>query len=492
MAFEIADVIRVDTEIQPATIPAVFGRTLIFSRADQIFGSDSNDRVRVFITADEANASIPAGITNLRAAVTRYFSQSPYPPPLVVGRQFITSVAAGIEGNTITLTDLNGQTLEFELNRETISVTFGATPTVTSAATAIETAINAGTFSGISVSAVTSGTARDGVTPSVTNPAFDVTGFGNVSLSLGGSQADEIFGIGPVVTSGFVLDPSVADALSNIRANNNSWYFITTDDSFADAQKNEIANWAAASRNKTAVIDIVSNDPNVFDDISSDAYDISQKNSDRVAIIWSRNEDYKAASLAARFSSIDLGGAGILRTAKFIGFPGAEPDGITSTQKAILDTARVNYYTEFGTAAILAEGVNTAESGWIDVRFWLDWFAQAVQTAVFDLYRGSTSVPQTEEGLQIQRTVMEDVCEQGVVNGGIGPGNVSEPTAGDVRRFTGASFSGYLASGYLVGIRSINSQTLARRATRVAPGSRVYLKGTGALHEADIIVDFTQ
>ena len=370
---------------------------------------------------------------------------------------------------------------------------FGSLRSVKSVASQLQDAIR-NNFNNAVVVAVVSGEREDvslsNSSGTTGNVAFDVSVLGNVPIILSGTDRTIVFGTSPRLVDGFSADASIADALNKISGTIPDWYFVVTDNSFDDDGKNDIANWASASLDKSTILDIVSNDVSAFEDVDSQAYAIANRNSGRVNVLWSRHEDYKGISLAARFSGIDLSGGGIIRTAKFLALPGSSADDITSSQKSILDEARANYYTTFGPTPILAEGVTTSDNIWIDLQYWLDWFAQTMQIELFNLFRGS--VPQTDEGLDQMRNVMAAVCALGVINGGIAPGSVTETTAGDIRRFTGGNFSGYLTTGYLVAINAISSQTLSQRATRTAPASRTYLKGSGALHDADIIVDFTQ
>ena len=84
------------------------------------------------------------------------------------------------------------------------------------------------------------------------------------------------------------------------------------------------------------------------------------------------------------------------------------------------------------------------------------------------------------------------MCEQGVLNGGIAPGQVSEALAADIRQATGnVSFDGFLSAGYLVHIGSVAAQPQADREARKSPPVRGWLKGSGAVHSIDVRLTFT-
>lgn len=217
---------------------------------------------------------------------------------------------------------------------------------------------------------------------------------------------------------------------------------------------------------------------------------VSALKSERVFAIWSLFNDYKAVSVAARFSSVDFTAGQSLITGKFKTLPGTTPDIITATQKAELDRKRVNHYSPFGGDSIVAEGVSFGT--YIDVRYWLDWFINSCQAGVYNLLKGSPSrVPQTDSGSAAIRGTLEGICEEGVLNGGIAPGKLGNVLAGNIREITGNSkFSGYLSTGYLVYIQPIALQNPSDRAARKAPPINVWVKGSGAVHFLDINIVF--
>ena len=374
-----------------------------------------------------------------------------------------------------------------EIKSDTFGI-FGDSPTISTSITKqIQDAINStSTFSGVEVSATTvSNTYSNAGTMQLT-----VTGLGENLITLTGNDAQRIFGENRRITDGRSADGNITNALNRITDTDNVWHYIVPDPSFSLTQKNEIATWAAGTKDKQAIIDIVTSTSTDFTTDGNIAKTLADKNSDRVSLVWQGQQNYNAARVAAQFSAIDLSGAGVLRTAKFLTLQGSTPDIITTRDKNTFDEEGVNYYTIFGNTPVFGEGITTNSSRWMDQQYWLDWFVNTMQNQIFATLR--RSIPQTSDGLATLQNTMEAVCQAGVVNGGIAPGRVTESTAGDVRRFTEGGFSGYLTTGYLVAIRPIDSQTQTQRAAREAPPSRVYLKGAGAFHSADIIVNFTQ
>ena len=213
---------------------------------------------------------------------------------------------------------------------------------------------------------------------------------------------------------------------------------------------------------------------------------------DRTFLVWSDVPDYKALSMCARLSSVKFDGQNTLITAKFKSLPGTIPDALNRVGQLELDRKRVNYYTRFGPEAIFAEGWTLKPGTWIDVRFWLDWIVDQIKHRVFRLLHDHpTRLPLTEAGIASLKGEVERVCEMGVRNGGIAPGFVSETVANDIRQTTGSQdFGGQLTRGFLVHVPPVAGLSDADRAARRSPPMKIWFKGSGAVHFADIELVF--
>ena len=128
---------------------------------------------------------------------------------------------------------------------------------------------------------------------------------------------------------------------------------------------------------------------------------------------------------------------------------------------------------------------------WADVRYFLDWAVNAVQVDVFNLLKNSNVVPQTEAGVTAEQAVIESVMEQAVRVGGIAPGQMSASTILDIQQTTGnADFDGFLPKGYLIYAAPIIQQSQSDRNARKSPPFKVWMKGSGAIHEVEIALIF--
>ena len=287
-------------------------------------------------------------------------------------------------------------------------------------------------------------------------------------------------------------DEGIEEALTAIQALDDAWYFLAVDSRInGDAHLMDLAAWVQFQPHMLA-LDVLGPDVLASEESASLAARLSALEQERTFLVWSETPDYKALSVASRLSSVSFDGANTLITAKFKSLPGTEPDALNRSGQAELNRKRVNYYTRFGPDAIFAEGWTLKPGTWIDVRYWLDWIVDEIRHRVFGLLRTQpTRLPQTQTGTASLKAEVERVCEMGVRNGGLAPGPVSEAVANNIRLNTGnRDFSGQLTRGFLVHIDPVSSLTGAQRAARLSPPVKVWLKGSGAVHFADIELVF--
>ena len=330
-----------------------------------------------------------------------------------------------------------------------------------------------------------------GFDPSEDDP-YPITGYmtdvaQEVASALGLDSAS-----GGIITQGHVSE-AIEEAMDAINRLDDSWYFVSLDSGITAAiDLLALSRWVQAANNYMLALDVTGDSVLVQGESTSLAAQIAALEQERTFLVWSRTADHKALSLAGRLSTVNFDGQNTLITAKFKSLPGTVPDLLTTAQKEELDRKRVGYYTRFGPDAIFAEGW-LANGDWIDVRYWLDWITNAIQTEVYNLLRQHpTRVPQTNQGIASITATIERTCEAARRNGGVAEGQVSEAIANDIRLATGnRDFDGTLILGYLVWVGSLADQAQPDRDARKSPPFKVWLKGSGAVHFADISLIFT-
>ena len=491
---EISNIVRVSAILAPqGVLRREFGRTLFLYPAADSPDLDRRARdLRVNEYASQATVANDYGTTEeAYRAGNIYFQQVPYPRDFLTAAWFeggavsqlvgtvpdgpLTAIKA-LSNTTITVA---GQSLSIDLDvTGTGNTGFG------NIAAALQTAIRTIADPDLSGATVTYDT--DHFVVSVPSGA-DLGGV------FAGAAAGTL-GLGETAVYQRGTPPeTVTEALDRIEAINNSWYWLTLAPAIytVEASALAVAAWAAPK-----TVQLVIDNTNMGVLLQNEAASIPAKLSaleyDRTSVVWSRTPDYKAVSLAGRFSSVNFAAPNALITAKFKDLPGTLPDDITSTQKAELDRKRLNHYSPFGGDSIFVEGWTLRPGTWIDVRYWLDWLVNATQIAVYNRLRQSPArIPQTDDGIKAIQNVVENVMEQGVRNGGAAPGQLSEALANDVRLATGnREFNGFLSTGYLVYIEPVALQPQSDRTQRKAPPVRVWAKGSGAVHFVEVSIVF--
>lgn len=508
MALDIGQIVRVTDRLVPDIAPRRgFGRTLFVRSGSATAPSLTNldevarDReLRAYGTfqqlAEDFDASDAA-----YAAGQAYFAQRPYPGDLLVGTMF-ASGRAGISVGKIRLTRATlraGATLD--VLGQTVTIASNTDSTAAATATRLQNALNA--VSGwsnwaVAVSGTYPGGSGNGdMTMAVTVPT-DVFANANPNVAeLGGDEVTKTWGfglpIGAVDSDYTYVAPvntasGIADVLDDFRTRDDGWYWFALDNALHSGHAENASQWAESSPKVFAFAD------NQFaalstNDAASRLAVMFAADRQRTMGIYSATRDYKELSAAALFSSVDYEAAGSLLTADLATLPNTLPDTLTNTQVAELRRKRVNFYTTFG-------GDNAFREGWTfdafaDVRAFLDWLSSAIQTSVYTLLRQSRRVAMTAAGLASVRSSITEACQQGVRNGGITPGRVSEALRGEIAATTGASgFNGRLTTGYLVHVPSAGAISEADRAARTLTGVRVFANGSAAIHNVEIDLTF--
>ena len=295
---------------------------------------------------------------------------------------------------------------------------------------------------------------------------------------------------GAEVHTGSADQESASEFLDAVAVLSDTWYWVVLargEDGIGDT---DAAAFSAALEStdanyrKQLIYDVVSPAP-------PSSNDIARAGRSRTVLIWSATQDYKSAALAGQFAARDLNRAGTALTAKFRPLTGRAADSLTPAQVTSLDAQRINYYTDFGGSAVLAEGVSTAAGRFVETQHWIDWFTHQVQVEIYALLRSSNRVPQTAAGVSQLKRRVNDVCRLGVDNGGIAPGLVSNSVANAIRSSARLpDFDGELHHGYLIHIDPVTRLTDAQRQEGRVPTIHVWVKGSGAVHFVDLDLTF--
>lgn len=494
MALEISDIVRVTASVRPrGVLRRGLGNLLFLTTDDSVLSAGGAGKVRSYSRFSAVADDFDAG-TQPYIAAQIWFSQSPFPRNFAVGRWANVAANSTITGGAPSALAMLQAVSDGSFRFNGVDVTavdFSGATSYADVAAALQTAFRA---ADAAFAAAT-------VTYSASPSRFEID-MGSFAMFSGVFEPHSA-GTGTDISSLLGLDAAsgatyrqgsdqedAADALDAI-AELAEFYFVVVERAFNGTQTmRDVSAWAGAGE---YMFSAESNEAGalVANEAVTELAQMSALQSPRTWATWSRTADYKAASIAARFSSVEFEAPNSLITGKFKTLIGTTPDTITLTEKQELDRKRVNHYSPFGTDNIYAEGQTLSNGGWIDVQYWLDWIVNAIRVDVYNLLRSSPRVPQTPAGMSTIKEVIERVCQRGVVNGGIAPRQVSPGMALDIRQATRVlDFDGFLSAGYLVYVTPIAEQSQADREAREAPPFRVWLAGSGAVHFADVDLTF--
>jgi len=504
MSLSANEIVNVVATISPTgLLRRDFGRAL-FLTTDQTI--PPQQRTRVYSGTDGIQEDFAVGTAPYEGAAI-YFQQDPYPKNLVVGRWINSASAASVTGGqAAALADFQA------INDGSFLISASIVPDYTGAPTDELSVTGLDFTSALSLQDVNDviAAALAGLHP--VEWWMDIALVdGSFVIAADDSQSEDVLAISYASTAPVGTDVSamlgltaetavdlryaaivetVEEALAGCESTDGTFYFIGNENALNGTTAiDDISAWVASRDYMMAA---------EFNNVTALVGGDTQLNGlaalapPRTFATWSATPDYKALSAAGRMGSINFNANDSIITLKFKQLPGTLPDaGMTPTQAQQLQDKLTNFYSERSGAPMYEEGYTMKQGTWIDVRYWLDWFVNAVRVEVFNAFYSSGKVPQTEAGMNLVKDSITLVCDQGVANGGIAGGQLSPALTASVKAKTGnTTFDGFLTGGYLVYADPMATLPQSERDQRKAPPFYVFLKGAGAIHGADILVTF--
>lgn len=203
---------------------------------------------------------------------------------------------------------------------------------------------------------------------------------------------------------------------------------------------------------------------------------------------YSSSTPYAAASMFGRMFSVDFSAQNTTIELMYKQMPGVVAENLSDDQANALQAKYINVFASYDNDTSIIQYGTLASGNFIDETWGLDWFQNAVQTAVYNLfYTAQTKIPQTDAGQNQISNACAAVCGNqpggAVYNGLAGPGTWNSSTV-----FGSLTTGQFLPLGYYIYAPSVDLQSEADRAARKAPATQIALKLAGAFQEADVIV----
>jgi hypothetical protein len=479
--------INVSVNLQPLAAPRrSFGILLIAGDSNII---DGVERLRSYTSiegvADDFGTSAPEYL-----AAALYYSQTPKPRDLMIGRWLRTATAALLRGGILTSAEqAMGNWTPITTGAFRIDID-GVTRTVTGRDFSAETNLN-GVASvitaGLTGGVVTWDGSRFVVTSSTTGVLSEVD---YAIAPLSGTDISALLKL-TVATAlapvpGFAAETPL-QAVEAFVDVSGQWYglMFAAATQPTDAQATAVAQYVQAL-SKSRIYGITEQDTRVLD--SGYTADIgtalSALNYTRTFGQYSSSSKYAIASFIGRAFTVNFSASKSTLTMMYKQEPGIVSENLKESQAQSLSTKRYNVFAAYDNAtSIVQYGVMFGQA-YFDEIHGLDWLKDAMENAIYNLfYQSKTKIPQTEAGMTQVKAAVTSVLDEAVNNGLVAPGTWNADGFGQLER------GQYLDRGYYIYSSPIALQPQPNREDREAPPMQIAVKLAGAIHTIDVQID---
>ncbi|WP_192881058.1 MULTISPECIES: DUF3383 domain-containing protein [unclassified Photorhabdus] len=480
----VSNIVNVTINMAPrAAQSRNFGSLLIVGASHVI---DTHERLRLYSDIDGVGADFGLDTPEYQAAAL-YYSQSPRPVDLHIGRWVKDQAFAALRGAILTKQQQQAISHFTAITDGSFKLTINGKEAA---------------YNGIDLSKETN---LNGVAQRVAEKlrecsvTWDASRFvislqasgsiGYVSSATTGTYIGDLLKLDKV-SGATAIEPAkaetLAEAVATLGSVSGGWYgLVVADNTLTDDDVLSVADYiesASVSRiyghtaQKTEALDT-----DVDTDIGSQ---LKAGNYQRTLWQYSSGKPYTVASLMGRMFTVNFKGNNTTITLKFKQEPAVTAESLTATQANALKKKNGNVFVNYNNdTAIIQEGV-MANGDFIDERHGLDWLQNYVQNNLYNLLYTSTSkIPQTDAGVTRLLTNVEQSLDQAVTNGLVAPGVWNGGQIGQIQP------GDTLTKGYYVYAPPIATQAQADREARKAPVIQCAIKLAGAVHYADVIIN---
>lgn len=461
---------------------------------------DSVERYRQYASIAEVASDFGTSADEYLAAV-RWFAQRPQPTNLLIGRWFEAASRGGLRCAPLSaaqqaMANWTGITTgSLRLSKDgagavdVTAINLSACANLAAVAAAIQAGTNMPAGVTVTWNSVYGRFEFESTTTGPTSSISFLTTAGSgvdISDNVAGRAADS----GAYIYSGEAIETAataIAEMDVMIGQRFYATYFLglTPGISGDNTELLAVADYIEAANNKH-VLGVNSQEAGAISPVSTTdfPYLLAAAGYLRTICQYSSTDAYAVVSALARILTVNYEGSNTAITLKFKDEPGVTAENLTSTQAQALTDKNCNVFVAYNNDTnILQQGV-CCSGEWIDTLTGTDWLALTIQRDVYNvLYTSTTKVPQTDEGMNLLKNVVEGRCAQGVVNGLLAPGVWNSDGFGLLN--TGD----YLEKGYYVYSIAVSQQSTADRAARMAVPIQVAVKLAGAIHSADVTIN---
>jgi hypothetical protein len=455
---------------------------------------DTVERARSYIGIDEVAADFGTTAAEYLAAVL-WFEQAPQPTSLMIGRWAQAATHGKLLGATLApANQLISVWNAITTGSLKVTVDGGSLQTITGLNFSAQTNLN-----GVA-SVLQAGITGVTVLWNSTYQRFEFTSnttstTSTVSFMTAGTTGTDITGLlatlatssGAYVAQGIAAETALAAVTIMDQQFSGKWYALTCLGA-ADSDHLAIAPYIEAANTKH-VYGVTTQEAGVLSAVSTTdiAYVLSLLKYKKTVVQYSSGNPYAVCSLLSRILTVDYTGNNTVITLMYKQEPGIVAEDIGPSQVAALEAKNCNVFVNYNNnTAIIENGVMTS-GDFMDIITGTDWLSLDIQTAVYNLlYTSTTKIPQTDTGMNLILTTVENECSQAVTNGLLAPGVWNSGGFGSLHQ------GDFLSKGFYCYAPPMSKQNQSDRAARKAPTVQVACKLAGAIHTANVIINVNQ
>lgn len=253
-------------------------------------------------------------------------------------------------------------------------------------------------------------------------------------------------------------------------------------DNTTDAESEDLATWSQA--NAVLGYDVFSDISNLEVDASNPVWSITSKGQSNYTMLYDTDRRL-AVGVMARQHTVNFASENTANTLNLKEIKGVEATNYTQTQWNKAETVGLSIYTFFkGVPKLITSGAN----GWSDNAYNLVAFVDHIQVDLFNLLGlTSTKIPQTAQGVNQLLDQLRKTSRQFVRVGFIAPGTWSSSDYFGNKAVFDRNIE-QIGFYWLAG--KLSDQSQEDRQARKSPVLQGAIKNAGAIHSANVLINF--
>lgn len=493
-ALPISRLVNVAVSLTPQAAQSQNLHTLLVLGNSQVI--DTNERYRSYSSLSSIATDFGTTAPEYLAAAL-WFEQAPQPTSILIGRWAQTATHGRLRGATLTAAQQTLTNFTAVTNGGFTYTKDGGAPTnITALNLSTATSLNSvaslitAALTGVTVTWNSSYQRFEAVSSASTGTTSSISfwtapGAGTDLSSLLGMQ--NVVGSGAYTVAGIVAESALAAATLFDANYGQLWYALMITGA-VNSDHLAVGPFIEATTNKH-VYGVSTQETGclVSSDTSNIAYQLKALGLNKTAVQYSSYSAYAAASLLGRILTVDYTGNNTTITLMFKQEPGIAAENLNASQADALASFNCNAFILYNNnTAIIQNGV-VSSGEFLDTITGTDAYAVDLQNDAYNLlYTSVTKIPQTDAGMHLIKTQLDQTSQRYVTNGLFAPG------VWNAQGFGALNQGDFLETGYYTYAPPVASQSTADRAARKSVSFQIAAKLAGAVHSLQVNVTVNQ